>query len=60
AIGAEWLGIQNSFVHDLFKGTGADNLALQFGILITGIAIFAICTYIAYRIAIKRFEKVEI
>ncbi|WP_337102133.1 ABC-2 transporter permease [Paenibacillus sp. YIM B09110] len=60
AIGAEWLGIQNSFVHELFKGTGADNLALQFGILITGIAIFAICTFIAYRIAIKRFEKVEI
>jgi len=58
--GAEWLGIQNSFVFDLFKGTGADNLAIQLSILITGILIFAIFTIIAYHIANKRFEKVEI
>ncbi|WP_419872441.1 ABC-2 transporter permease [Candidatus Pristimantibacillus sp. PTI5] len=58
--GAEWLGIQNSFVSDVFKGTGADHLATQFSILIIGIVIFAIFTIIAYHIAIKRFEKVEI
>lgn len=58
--GAEWLGIQNSFVNDLFKGTGADNLAIQLSILITGIVIFAIFTIIAYHISNKRFEKVEI
>jgi ABC-2 type transport system permease protein len=58
--GAEWLGIQNSFVFDLLKGTGADNLAIQLSILITGIVIFAIFTIIAYYIANKRFEKVEI
>jgi ABC-2 type transport system permease protein len=58
--GAEWLGIQNSFVFDLLKGTGADNLAIQISILITGIVIFAIFTIIAYHIANKRFEKVEI
>lgn len=58
--GAEWLGIQNSFVFDLFKGTGADNLAIQLSILITSIIIFAIFTIIAYHIANKRFEKVEI
>lgn len=58
--GAEWLGIQNSFVFDLFKGTSADNLAIQLSILITGIVIFAIFTVIAYHIANKRFEKVEI
>jgi ABC-2 type transport system permease protein len=58
--GAEWLGIQNSFVFDLLKGTGADNLAIQISILITGIVIFAIFTLIAYHIANKRFEKVEI
>ncbi|OXM15659.1 ABC-2 transporter permease [Paenibacillus herberti] len=58
--GAEWLGIKNSFVFDLFKGTGADNLAIQLSILISGIAIFAIFTIIAYHIAIKRFQKVEV
>ncbi|OUS76656.1 hypothetical protein B1748_11215 [Paenibacillus sp. MY03] len=58
--GAEWLGIQNSYVNDLFKGAGADNLAVQLSILLIGIAIFAIFTIIAYSIANKRFEKVEI
>lgn len=58
--GAEWLGTQNSFVSDLFKGNGTDQLGTHLFILITGIVIFAICTFIAYRIAIKRFEKVEI
>ncbi|OBZ13238.1 MULTISPECIES: ABC-2 transporter permease [Bacillales] len=58
--GAEWLGIQNSFVYDLFKGAGTDHLATQLSILIAGILIFAIFTIIAYHIAIKRFEKVEI
>lgn len=56
----EWLGIDNSFVFDLFKGTGAENLAIQLSILLMGIVIFAIFTIIAYHIAIKRFEKVEI
>lgn len=60
AVGAEWLGIQNSFVNDLLKGTGADNLATQLSILTMGIGIFALFTIIAYYIAIKRFEKVEI
>ncbi|WP_214630280.1 ABC-2 transporter permease [Paenibacillus agaridevorans] len=60
AAGAEWLGIQNSFVSDLFKGAGADNLAVQLSILLIGIAIFAIFTIIAYSIANKRFEKVDI
>jgi len=58
--GAEWLGIQNSFVSDLFKGNGTDHLGTHLSILITGIVIFAIFTIIAYRIAIKRFQKVEI
>jgi ABC-2 type transport system permease protein len=58
--GAEWLGIQNPIVFDLFKGTGADNILVQLTILIVGIVIFAIFTIIAYNIAIKRFKKVEI
>lgn len=60
AVGAEWLGIKNSLVFDLFKGTGADNMATQITILIVGIAIFAIFSVVAYSIAIKRFEKVDI
>jgi hypothetical protein len=58
--GAEWLAIQNSFVHDVFKGAGADNLLLQLSILAAGIIIFALFTIIAYYMSIKRFEKVEI
>ena len=56
---AEWLGIQNSFVYDLFKGTGTENLGTQLSILLIGILIFLIFTIIAYHIAYKRFEKVE-
>ncbi|CAM4258677.1 putative ABC-type exoprotein transport system permease subunit [Paenibacillus endophyticus] len=59
AVGAEWLGIQNSFVNDLFKGAGAESLPIQITLLLSGIAVFAICTIIAYYIANKRFEKVE-
>lgn len=60
AAGAEWLGIQNAFVFDLFKGAGADHTATQLSILIAGIAIFAICTMVSYFVAVKRFAKVEI
>ncbi|MBH5318448.1 ABC-2 transporter permease [Paenibacillus sp. GSMTC-2017] len=59
ALGAEWLGLENEFVSDLFKGTGTEQFATQLSILITGIILFAIFTIIAYHIAIKRFEKVE-
>ncbi|MGE7884740.1 ABC-2 transporter permease [Bacillus sp. NPDC094077] len=58
--GAQWIGIQNSFVSDIFNGSGADNMALQIFILIAGIVIFAAFTLIAYRIAYKRFLQVEI
>lgn len=58
--GAEWLGIANSFVADLFKGASADNWVTQSLLLLAGITIFAIFTIIAYYISIKRFEKVEL
>ncbi|MDQ0058794.1 ABC-2 transporter permease [Paenibacillus harenae] len=57
--GAEWLGTQNSYVSDLFKGAGTEKLSIHLSILIAGIVIFAIFTVIAYHIANKRFEKVE-
>jgi len=60
AVGAEWLGIQNAYVSDLFKGAGADNIAVHSLILAAGIAIFAICTSIAYYMANRRFRKVEV
>jgi ABC-2 type transport system permease protein len=59
ATGAEWLGVQNSYVFELFKGTGADQLGTQFSLLFAGIGVFAFFTIITYHIAIKRFEKVE-
>ncbi|HIW31658.1 MAG TPA: ABC-2 transporter permease [Candidatus Paenibacillus intestinavium] len=58
--GAEWLGIQNSIVFDLFKGSGVDNSLLQISILIAGFVLFATFTIIAYNISIKQFKKVEI
>ncbi|QST00919.1 ABC-2 transporter permease [Pontibacillus sp. ALD_SL1] len=58
--GAEWLGLKNSMIFDLFKGSGADNLAIHVPILLAGIVIFAGFTIIAYHIAIKRFMKVDI
>ncbi|NEN85953.1 ABC-2 transporter permease [Paenibacillus elgii] len=57
---AQWIGIQNSFVSDIFNGTGAHNTALQTSILIAGIVIFVVFTMIAYQIGFKRFLKVEI
>ena len=57
---AQWLGIQNSFVSDTFNGTGVDNTALQASILAAGIVIFIAFTMLAYRIAVRRFLKVEI
>ncbi|MGG2091857.1 ABC-2 transporter permease [Bacillus sp. S13(2024)] len=60
AVVAQWLGIQNSFVSDIFNGSGADNMTLQISILIAGILIFISFTMIAYRIAYKRFLQVEI
>lgn len=58
--GAEWIGIANSKVFDIFKGSGLDNTLLQLSILIAGIFIFATFTFIAYNMSIKRFQKVEI
>lgn len=60
ASGAEWLGIKNPYIFNLFKGSGADNNAIHLIFLIVGILVFAIFTFIAYQIAIKRFEKVEL
>ncbi|USG65741.1 ABC-2 transporter permease [Brevibacillus ruminantium] len=57
---AQWVGIQSPWVNDIFNGSGADNTLLQLSILIVGIVIFIAFTLIAYRIAVKRFLKVEI
>lgn len=58
--GSEWLGIKNSMLFDLFKGSGANNMVIHLLILFIGIAIFAVFTFIAYHIAIKRFKRVDI
>ncbi|TCZ78161.1 hypothetical protein E0485_08525 [Paenibacillus albiflavus] len=60
SVAVQWLGIQSPIVSDIFNGSGAHNTTLQISILITGIAIFIAFTMIAYRIAVKRFLKVEI
>lgn len=57
---AQWIGIQNAFVSDIFNGSGVDNNVLQLSILVAGIVIFIGVTVIGYQIAVKRFLKVEI
>ncbi|GGE35255.1 hypothetical protein GCM10011391_12460 [Pullulanibacillus camelliae] len=56
----QWIGIQNSFVSNLFNGSGAHNVGLQTSILIAGIVIFIAFTLAACQMAYKRFLKVEI
>jgi len=58
--GAEWLGIQNTSVSELFKGAGMDNTAIHLSILIAGMVVFTVSTIMAYHIAIRQFKKVEI
>ncbi|WP_427137029.1 ABC-2 transporter permease [Psychrobacillus psychrodurans] len=60
SVGVQWLGIQNSFVFNTFNGTGAENMMIQLLILLAGIAIFTLFTVTACKLAIKRFEKVDI
>lgn len=60
AVVAQWIGIQSPWVNAMFYGTGADNTVLQLSILVISIVIFLLLTAIAYRIAVKRFQKVEI
>ncbi|MNJ67124.1 hypothetical protein D3C77_632650 [compost metagenome] len=56
---AQWIGIQSPWVNDIFYGSGADNTLRQLFILILGIVIFIVFTLITYRIAVRRFLKVE-
>ncbi|MBP1972910.1 hypothetical protein J2Z47_001117 [Cohnella thailandensis] len=60
AVAAQWLGIQNTKMSEIFNVTVGDHMALHSSILIAGIAIFIAFTWIAYRMAFKRFLKVEI
>lgn len=57
---AQWLGIQSPVVNEIFYGTEAQQVTLQAFILIAGIVIFAAFSMIAYRLAAKRFLRVEI
>ena len=56
---AQWIGIQSPWMNDIFYGSGADNTVRQLFILILGIVIFIVFTLITYRIAVRRFLKVE-
>ncbi|MBM7563898.1 ABC-2 transporter permease [Paenibacillus sacheonensis] len=57
---AQWIGVESPYVSDIFNGTGRDDMGLQTSILAAGIVIFIVLTMIAYRMAVKRFLKVEI
>lgn len=57
---AQWIGIQSPAVFDMFNGAGVHNTGLKISILAAGIVIFIAFTMLAYRMAVKRFLKVEI
>ncbi|WP_044481457.1 ABC-2 transporter permease [Paenibacillus antibioticophila] len=57
---AQWIGIASPVVSDIFNGSGVHNTELQISILAAGIVIFVALNMITYRIAVKRFLKVEI
>lgn len=57
---AQWAGIGSPLLHDVFYGDGVRNAGLQASILIAGIALFVAFNFIAYRIAARRFLRVEI
>lgn len=56
---AQWVGIQNSYVADIFVGSRMNDTALHASIFVAGILIFIASTMIAYRIGVRRFQKVE-
>ncbi|MEK3718364.1 ABC-2 transporter permease [Paenibacillus sp. FSL R7-0333] len=56
----QWAGIQNDWLHSLFYGPGLDRTGLQFSMLVGGVLIFIACNLLAYRIAVRRFLRVEI
>ncbi|SFB22246.1 ABC-2 family transporter protein [Cohnella sp. OV330] len=60
AAGAQWLGIANADVSTVINDTGTGHLAAQSSVLIAGIAIFALFTMAAYRMAVRHFLKVEL
>ncbi len=60
AVTAQWLGIRSPLLSDIFYGDGIHNMGLQASILVGGIVIFIAFTYIAYRIAARRFLRVEV
>ncbi|MDA3847465.1 MAG: ABC-2 transporter permease [Vallitaleaceae bacterium] len=60
AAGVELLGIYNDTIHGYLKGTVANSTVIQISILGGGIFIYVITAIIAYRLSIKRFERVDI
>ncbi|ANS74289.1 hypothetical protein AWM70_06565 [Paenibacillus yonginensis] len=57
---AQWAGISSPWMNGIFYGSGTNHTLQQLSILALGIVIFIAFTLIAYRIAVKRFLKVEI
>ncbi|MDI4645221.1 ABC-2 transporter permease [Cohnella hashimotonis] len=58
--GAQWLGIANADVSAVINDIGTGHLAEQSLILVSGVAIFAVFTAVAYRLSVRHFLKVEL
>ncbi|WP_217594456.1 ABC-2 transporter permease [Cohnella sp. GbtcB17] len=56
----QWAGIASADVSRVINDTGTGHLAWQTSVLVAGIAIFAALTILAYRMAIRQFQKVEL
>lgn len=56
----EWAAIKNEWMIYYFKGEGILNNGFHLSILLGGMLLYSIMTYLSYRWSVVRFEKVEI
>jgi ABC-2 type transport system permease protein len=60
AVTVELLVLFNPVFNNYLEGKSSEMKMLQFFILISGIVIFALLNFIAYKISAKRFENIEL
>lgn len=54
----EYIALKNQFLHDFFRGS--EGLMSHLGLLVLGIVIFLLFSFLGYLMSVKLFEKVDI
>lgn len=54
----EYIALKNKFLHDFFRGS--EGLMSHLGLLVLGIFIFLLFSFLGYLMSVKLFEKVDI